>query len=347
MDAQTLEKCKMKILIIQTAFIGDVILTLPLAQEVKSFFPSPEIDFIVIPSAQNLLENNPAISQTIVFDKRKKDSGVGGTIRVSKKIREQEYDTAFIPHRSLRSALLAKLANIKERVGFSTSAGKFLFTKNVHYEQSLHEIERNLSLLHPFGYSKREKVFPILYPSENDKTIVNDFLTSGASKIIAIAPGTVWNTKRWLKGNFIKLGKLIASAGYSVVLVGGKDDNVLCEEIKTKIDSSFVINSAGQFTLLQSAEILRRCSLLVCNDSAPLHLAVAMKTPVVSIFGATVPRFGFYPYGENDIVIEDVNLACRPCSIHGGDKCPLETFDCMKNISAGMVFEKVKEKLQL
>ena len=99
--------------------------------------------------------------------------------------------------------------------------------------------------------------------------------------------------------------------------------------------------------MLQSAEILRRCSLLVCNDSAPLHLAVAMKTPVVSIFGATVPRFGFYPYGENDIVIEDVNLACRPCSIHGGDKCPLETFDCMKNISAGMVFEKVKEKLQL
>jgi len=335
----------MKILVIQTAFIGDVILTLPLVQAIKEYFKNSEIHFVVIPVAKNLLDNHPAISKIIVFDKKRNDSGLTGLLRITKSLREHEYDIALVPHRSLRSALLAKISNIPKRIGFSTSSGKFLFTNVVLPENLSHEIDRNLSLLTPLGYKKRERILPSLYPSASDKKKVAEFLSPIQNKIIAIAPGSVWNTKKWLKENFIELVVQFTKAGFSVVLIGGKEDEHLCEEIKAKIHSHLVLNSAGKFSLLQSAALLQRCTLLVCNDSAPLHIAVAMRTPVVAIFGATVPQFGFYPYGEKDIVIEVENLACRPCGIHGGDKCPIETFECMKNISTEMVFRKVKEKL--
>ena len=126
-----------------------------------------------------------------------------------------------------------------------------------------------------------------------------------------------------------------------IVLIGGREDEALCNRIAVESKAVEVYVTAGKFTLLQSAELLRRCKVLVSNDSAPMHLAVAMRTPVIALFGATVPSFGFAPYGEKDIVVQTEGLPCRPCSIHGGDKCPIGTFDCMVRISAEMVFEKV------
>ncbi|MBM2841153.1 MAG: hypothetical protein HW412_1681, partial [Bacteroidetes bacterium] len=126
---------------------------------------------------------------------------------------------------------------------------------------------------------------------------------------------------------------------------GGKEDAALCEEIGNAISPVNVLNAAGELSLLQSAELIRQCILLVSNDSAPMHLAVGVRTPVVAIFGATVPRFGFAPRGKRDIVAEINDLLCRPCSIHGGDRCPIKTFVCMNDLSPQLVHAKVQTVL--
>lgn len=341
-----------KILVFHTAFIGDVVLTLPLVQRLRASFPTAHITFVAIPSAANVLENHPAINNILIYDKRRRDSGFGGMFRLVRRLRDDAYDVAIIPHRSLRSALVGWLSRIPRRIGFSTSAATTLFTDIVLYDKRSHEIDRNLRLLQPLGLTHSGTELPTLYPSQNDRDVVDAFLTAqflAASNhgrrredVISIAPGSAWNTKRWLKEHFIALGKMLVKDGYSIVLVGGREDNVLCNDIKNGIGAGAVVNAAGMLTLLQSAELIRRCVALVSNDSAPVHLAAGVETPVVAIFGATAPAFGFAPRGAHDIVVETHGLMCRPCAIHGGRKCPIKTFACMTDLKPELVYSKVQ-----
>ena len=339
-----------KILVFHTAFIGDIILTLPLVQVLRDRFPDAHITFVAIPSVSGILENHPAISEVIVYDKRGSSAGLGGILSIADRLRSEKFDVALIPHRSIRSAAIGFLARIPMRIGFSTSAGRILFTDKVPYEKGNHEITRNLSLLKPLGIQAGDDVLPSLYPGKGDRDKVDEILRkhvlSGSAVkqngIVAVAPGSIWNTKRWLKENFIRLGKLLIDKGFSIVLVGGKEDERLCREIEQSIGNRRVLNAAGRLTPLQSAELIRRCNVAVSNDSAPMHMALAVRTPVVAIFGATVPQFGFAPRGEYDEVVETLGLPCRPCSIHGGERCPINTFVCMTNITPEYVFDKVR-----
>ncbi len=335
-----------KILVFQTAFIGDVILTLPVAQVLRKHFPGAHIALLTIPSASHVIGNHPAVNEVITYDKRGAQRGMKGIREVSKQLRAGSFDLAVVPHRSLRSAVAVRLAGIPRRIGFSTSAGSLLFTQTVRYQEHLHEIRRNLSLLQPLGLDQNEVVLPELFPSAKDKQKVEEVLGSagleGGSGIIAIAPGSVWFTKRWPEDQFVALGKLIHSSGNAIVAVGGKEDESLCGRILEKAGPGKSLNAAGQLSLLQSGELIRRCRVLVSNDSAPMHLAVAMRTPVIAIFGATVPEFGFAPLGIHDEVVQSHGLACRPCSIHGGNKCPITTFLCMKQITPEYVFSRVQ-----
>jgi heptosyltransferase-2 len=334
-------------LVIQTAFIGDAVLTLPLVQVLKKVDVDASVDVLVIPRTSELFSNHPAIHHVHIIDKRGKDSGLAGLRRFAHLIAEAKYDVALIPHRSMRSALLPWLGRIPSRIGFDRSAGWFLMNQTIRYEPSLHEVERNLSLLQPLGIRWAVKELPSLFPTaadieEVDHLLENPSLTK-ASAPIGIAPGSVWKTKRWLKERYTDLVRDLVRNGFSVVLVGGKEDELLCQEIVTGVDSQRAVNAAGQLSLLQSAELIRRCRVFISNDSAPMHLAVAMRTPVLAIFGSTVPGFGFAPYGDHCVVVETNDLPCRPCSVHGSQRCPIKTFDCMVSISASAVFNKVRE----
>jgi heptosyltransferase-2 len=345
-----------RLLVVQTAFLGDVILTLPLIQVLKRTFPQAEIDVVVIPGVADILKGHPAISKVIAFDKRGRDKGIGGLLRTARELRRNDYSAGFVPHRSLRSALLVRLAGIPERIGFNTSAGRMFLTSIVRYDKNIHEHRRNLRLLS--GYVNGSEIielgkdpeYPTLHPSTGDREVVDRFLTEHtvdeSQRLIAIAPGTVWNTKRWLQERFSELTKMLLADGYRVALVGSKADEDLCRGIANAAADQRVFSAAGELSVLQSAEMIRRCMVLVSNDSAPVHIAVAMRTPVVAIFGATVPAFGFAPYGENDSVVEVNDLPCRPCSIHGGDKCPIKTFDCMVRISAQEVYRRAQTTLE-
>ena len=340
-----------KILIFQTAFLGDLVLTLPLIQVARRNFLNSRIAVVAIPAACESLMNHPAIDEIIPYDKRGSDTGLKGIMRMVRRLRKEAFDLAIVPHRSIRSALITRLAGIPRRIGFSTSAGRFLFTDVVTY-QNVHETQRNLSLLEPLGIRETGRELPSLFPSEEDIRVVDELMKNSAlhdgiarEQLVAIAPGSVWNTKRWPSEYFVSLCNLVLKAGNSVVLIGGEGDRLLCGEINRQIGGGKILNAAGDLTVLQSAEVIRRSGILVSNDSAPMHLGVAMRTPVVVIYGATVPAFGFAPLGERDVVMETHGLPCRPCSIHGGNVCPIRTFICMKNILPENVFAQVESLL--
>jgi heptosyltransferase-2 len=184
-----------------------------------------------------------------------------------------------------------------------------------------------------------------VYPDADDRASVDGLIQDhralgpdfDSRQMIALAPGSVWRTKRWPRERYEELGRLLVSDGFSLVLIGGPEDRELCASISEGVSEERTINAAGRLSLLQSAELIRRCRVIVSNDSAPMHLAGAVQTPVVAMFGPTVPEFGFAPKGDRDVVLGISNLSCRPCSIHGGEKCPIRTFDCMVRLTADVV----------
>ena len=332
----------MSVLVIQTAFVGDVVLSTPLFEAARTRLGAGRVGAVVRPDTADLLRSNPHIDDIVIYDKKGGQKGPLELLRLAGRLRDASYDAAVIPHRSFRSALLGYLAGVPVRVGFDRSAGKLLLTERVSY-RSVHEVERNLALLASLGVDA-DGIRPALYPDDADRqqadAVIRESGLTPADKICGVSPGSVWATKRWLPGRYAELIRLLAEAyGYRSVLFGSSEDRPLCTAIATEsgVDP---MNAAGQLTLLQSAALATRCSVFVSNDTGMGHVAAAMDVPVVAVFGPTVPAFGFVPYGEGHQVVETA-MDCRPCSAHGGDRCPIGTHDCMRGIAVERVIEAV------
>jgi heptosyltransferase-2 len=333
-----------KILIIQTAFLGDVILTTPLIRAVKQIHPQCLLSFLLIPETKEVLVNNPRVDEIILYDKRGKDKGITTFISLARRIGGQNFGKALVPHRSLRSAALCYLGKIPERTGFDRSAGSFLFTRKVRYQTGIHEVQRNLSLLSDFPSNHWTDFLPELFPIQEDFVTVEEFLRNNRadvdSAMIAIAPGSIWATKRWLPERFAQVADLLTTESKArIVFLGSKEDENLCLEISKMMEKKPII-AAGKISFLQSAALMSKCDVILSNDSAPVHMAVAMGTPVVEIYGSTVPQFGFFPCGDRNVILEKP-LYCRPCGIHGKNKCPEKHFRCMTEITTQEVFEAI------
>lgn len=334
----------MKILIVQTAFIGDLILTTPLIRAAKQIAPQTHISVLAIPQSSEILSGNPDIDELLLYDKRGKDKGIFGFLRLLKALRKEQFDIALIPHRSFRSATLAYLSRISKRVGFDKSAGNLLLTEKAIYRHNVHEVERNLDLLRSFGLDIVDK-HPRIFLDEKSRMFAEEFLAeegvNRSDTLVALAPGSIWPTKRWISEGYAEISRsLILEDGVVVVLIGGPDDVRLCREIIEKAGER-ILSVAGKARLMESAAIIERCHLLVSNDSAPAHIASALGIPTVAIFGPTIPAFGFAPYGFEDLVVQK-SLYCRPCGIHGGSKCPEDHFRCMREITPDDVLRGVR-----
>lgn len=337
-----------KILIVQTAFLGDVILTLPMLQSIKKNFPDSSIDFLCIPGTAGVLKNNPYLSEVVMYDKR--NSGIKGFAKLVRKLKSKKYDFLISPHRSYRTSVISYLSSAGQTISFQNSSLNFLYDVITNYDGSVHEIKRNLNLLKAIGIEENEIVRPELFPGEGDKEKAESFFKgkniSSQDKIIAIAPGSVWFTKRFPAEKFVKVCDLLNDDLHKIILIGGHADRFVSEFILKNSLNKNIIDATGNFSILESAELIRRSDLLITNDSAPLHIANAVGTKVIAIFGATIPQFGFYPFGKDDVIIETSGLNCRPCSIHGGNKCPINTFVCMKSISEEKIILEVSRMLR-
>ncbi len=328
-------------LIIQTAFLGDVILITPLLRALNEILPSTRLDVLLIPETSALLKYNPYVHDILTFNKRKLRNKFFSFGRLIFEIQKRQYDAAISVQSSMTSALIMALAGIPTRIGFSRQK---LLTHSVPHVAGVHKIQKVLRLLEPFTDKKFDMQTALHWsPAEAARAdAIIAPLRDNHARIIGIAPGSIWYTKRWLKEYYADLVMRLERDHIQSVIIGGKDDWELGEFVRA---GSAAVNLAGKLSVLESAALIERLDLMVTNDSAPLHIANAVKTDVIAIFGPTVTDFGFYPFRDNDQVIE-VELACRPCSSHGGKKCPLKHHLCMKNISPERVFNAVKAKLQ-
>ncbi|MGB4849516.1 MAG: glycosyltransferase family 9 protein [Saprospiraceae bacterium] len=316
----------MKFLIIQTAFIGDVVLATAIVEKLHNHYPSSSIDFLLRKGNETLLYDHPYVEKVLIFDKKNhKYRNLRFMIRF---IREQKYDYVINVQRFFTTGLITALSGAKHTIGFDKNPLSYLFSQRVKHEISAHgdgthEVARNLKLIEKLTDTTFFK--PKLYPTLEDFKKV-----SGTKDYVCIAPASVWFTKQLPAHKWIELINGLPE-DLTIILLGAKGDFDLCEDIKSSIVNrqSSIQNLAGKLTFLQSAALMKNAKMNYVNDSAPLHFASAMNAPVTAFFCSTIPAFGFGPLSDDSQIAEiDYKLYCRPCGLHGYDKCPEGHFKC-------------------
>lgn len=327
------EALKGPTLVIQTAFLGDVVLTIPLLQALAE--RHGPVDVVTTPAAAGLIETHPAVRRVIPFDKHGASGEARGAWSLGRELAAEGYDRVYLPHRSFRSAVIAKMTGAPERIGFADAPlpARLLYTSTRPRHTGRHESVRLLALLGEVvpGGDWRMATTPA-----DDARAAGWLRERGVTDgFVALAPGSIWGTKQWPY-----YAELATRLGRQVVVIGGKEDAALGEAIVAAAPE-MARSAVGQLTLRESAALLTHAALLVTNDSAPLHLATAVATPILAIFGPTVPAFGYGPIRPGDRVAE-IALDCRPCSSHGPQVCPLGHHRCMKDQSAADILRQVE-----
>lgn len=314
----------MKFLIIQTAFLGDVILATAVAEKLHRHYPGAQVDFLLRKGNERILENHPFIRTVYVHDKKSKYKSL---FSILIKIRAKKYDHVINLHRFGSSGFITAFSGAEEKAGFDKNPFSFFYTKRVKHEigNGKHETERNQELIRDLTDEKA--AMPKLYPSEADFTTA---AKSAAAGCICIAPASVWHTKQFPKEKWVEL--INELKGADIFLIGAENDSALCEEIRSQARVP-VTSLAGKLSILETAALMKNARMNFVNDSAPLHVASAMNAPVTSIFCSTVPAFGFGPLSGNSKIAETKEkLGCRPCGLHGYMQCPEGHFKCALTI---------------
>lgn len=336
-----------RLLIVQTAFLGDVVLSQPLWAAAAGAWPAA-VDLLVQPQWAPLLAADPDLDQVVVFDKHGRDRGLTGMRRLAGELRRRAYDLALCPHPSFRSALLLRLAGIPRRVGFADSAGRWLFTDRVPRDRALHETDRVLSLLGAVGVrvpdTRRSPRLSLGADAPRRAVELLDRVgLAEGRRFVCAHPGSVWATKCWLPERFAAVLSDLADDGLTPVMLGGRDDIALANFVQDRCRVR-PLNLAGRLDLPELALLLSRAALLITNDSGPMHVAGAVGTPVVAVFGGTTTTLGYAPVGSPRRIVEKP-VPCRPCGPHGRRRCPLDHFNCMREIAAADVTTAARELL--
>jgi len=328
-----------KILIIQTASIGDVILATPVLEALHSRFPEAGIDFLLKKGIENVFRGHPFLHEVIIWDKSKKK--YRNLYSVFRKIRKNKYTLIVNIQRFAASGFLTAFSRSRVSVGFDKNPFSEFFSIKVKHNileggNTLHETERNLLLVESFTGKTQFSIR--LYPTPQD---VENVKTYRQTPYICIAPASLWFTKQFPAGKWIQFVRSLNNT-YMIYLLGSKSDYTLCESIITDNPDSKIVNLAGKLSFLQSAALMQNAVMNYVNDSAPLHLASAVNANVAAIFCSTIPGFGFGPLSQNSVVIEtQQKLPCRPCGLHGKKQCPEGHFNCAETIEIEQLLQQL------
>ncbi|MFN5415809.1 MAG: glycosyltransferase family 9 protein [Flavobacteriia bacterium] len=321
-----------RFLVIQTAFIGDVILATPVVSELKRIYPNAQIDVLVRKGNESLLANNPKISSVFTFNK--KEGKFNSMMSLIKLFRKNKYDEVINLHRFASSGLIAVFSGAKLKVGFSKNPLSFLYSRKIKHEigNGLHEVERNLLCIKHHGADSNLR--PEIFPSVEDYKMVEAFQNSN---YYCLAPASIWFTKQLPENKWIELAQKLSQKA-KVYFVGGPSDFDLCERLSQAVKHQNCENIAGKFTFLQSSALFKKAEMNYVNDSGPLHFCSAVNAPVRAFFCSTTPKFGFGPLSDDSQTIESLeNLDCKPCGLHGFTTCPKGHFKCGNTIKIDKV----------
>lgn len=335
---------KKSILVIQTAFLGDLILSGLLLKKLKQRFPNHNLILVVRSGLGSFIKSLGWADTCLEVKKGDQQSYQ----KAKKQLGKLNIEILISPHQSIRSSLFSRSIRAKRKISYRNWLSKWIYSDVFEYDRSLPDALRQLSMLIPLapevlsdidGYRKNTEMqissgsLPLIPTS----LLLRHESKVKREKIICLFPGSVWPTKRWPKEKFIELGRKLSSS-FQVLLMGGRDEAALCAEIAASIPGA--ISHAGKFSLEDSVEMLSRASLCISNDSGGQHLAALANCPVVSIFGPTTLEFGFRPWLNESRVVELKGLPCRPCGKHGHQTCPIGTHECMRDITAEKVYQQ-------
>ncbi len=332
----------MTIGIVQTAFLGDIVIALGMAQSIKAWNADIRVVFVTTPAGAEFAELVREIDTVLVYDKRGRNKGVRGILSMASELKQSNLDVLLAPHRSFRTSFICAISAAKRTIGFSTNSLSWLYDTVVPYKSHAPEYERNHALVC--------QVFPDATPvharfnAEMLSTIFNSMPGQFGldSPYVVVAPGSVWATKRYPIEHFRAVTKSLVQRGLQVFAIGSSADKSLCDQL----EEEGATNVCGSTNLQEFAALIAHAAVVVGNDSSPTHVANATNTPVVCIFGPTVPAFGFAPTGIRDVVLEQHGLDCRPCSPHGTAKCPQGHFKCMLTLDPSCVVDAVRNILE-
>lgn len=332
----------MKILLVQTSFLGDTVLSTPVIAALKKLHPFAELWMMVTPQARPLVERDPLLAGVVVFDKRGAEAGVGGLLRKARELKKLSFDRVYSLHKSSRTALLLALSQIPLRIGFSSATIASLYTTRAFRDPTLHDVLRNLSILSAEAkIEDLEAELRLFAPPPELLSARVRSLVERANNVVLV-PGSAWKTKMWQWQGYREVAEHFVACGKNVVVVGGPDEVAVAGRVA---DGLPVENVAGQSSIGELLALIKSAALVVCNDSMALHVASAFKIPSVPIFCATSPLFGFGPWRTRSSIIEMEGLPCKPCRRHGSNRCPTGTESCMKDVPASRVIDAAERLL--
>ncbi len=318
-----------KILVIQTAFIGDAVLATGIVEKLHITYPNAAIDFMVRKGNESLFANHPFLNSVIVWDKTQ--SKYKHLFELLKQIRSAKYDVVVNVQRFAATGFLTAFSKAKMTIGFDKNPFSFLFTTKVKHivsnaQKPLHEIDRNQMLIDSIASGEAMK--PKLYPSNIDEQSVSTYTTEN---FVCIAPASVWFTKQFPIHKWVELVNEITAT--KVYLLGAKSDISMCNEIVEQSNHQNIESLAGKLSFLQSAALMQQATMNYVNDSAPMHFASSVDAPTTAVYCSTLPSFGFGPLSSKRFIVETlVKLDCKPCGLHGLASCPKQHFNCANTI---------------
>jgi heptosyltransferase-2 len=344
-----------KILVVQTAFIGDLVLATALVESLHQQYPKAAIDVVVRKGNEPLFNEHPFINELIVWDK--KQHKYLNWLSILKKIRAKKYDVFINLQRFAATGLWTVLSSANTTIGFDKNPFSFLFTHKVKHDvaalnqdilvSEVHEINRNHTLISSLGVLPL--VMPKLYPTTSDYEKVKLYQ---AEKYITIAPASVWFTKQFPLTAWVSFINELKFEG-PIYILGGPTDKDLGDKIINEVvslhstASKKIINLIGELGFLASAALQQKAVLNYVNDSAPMHFCSAVNAPLVAIYCSTIPAFGFGPLSTNSFIVETKEkLSCRPCGLHGKKQCPLGHFNCAHSIENAQLIAPLLQMAQ-
>lgn len=331
-----------RFLVIQTAFLGDAVLATALLEKLHAFFPDAEIHMVVRKGNEGLFEAHPFLRRVHIWEKR--DVKTRDMIRLIGELRRTHFDHVINCQRFFSTGFMTLRCRAGEKIGYDKNPLSLFFDRVVahhiplpqdvrpydarHDHHRAHEVDRLNHLIEHLTDTSRP--LPALYPTalHEDEALAH----LPGRPYVTVAPASVWFTKQWPAEKWIELVRVLP-ADQQVLLLGAPGDADLCERIVREAGRGSVL--AGKLSLLATAAVMRDALMNHVNDSAPLHIASAMRAPVTAVFCSTVPAFGFGPLHSNGRVVQlDEALDCRPCGLHGYKACPEGHFRCARSIEA-------------
>ena len=310
-----------KFLILRFSSIGDIVLTTPVIRCLKQQYPDAEVHYVTKKSYETLLENNPHIDKVFVLE--------NGLNKMIKDLQSERYDYVIDLHNNLRTTIIKLRLGVKSFSFDKLNLQKWILVKfKKNLMPNVNIVDRYMNTVESLGVKNDNKGLDYFIPEKDE--VPSDWLPGNLRNGYAVyAIGGQHETKKLPLNKMIELCQTIK---LPLVLIGGKEDSIISEQLTINIKNIPIFDACGKYNLNQSASVIQNSELVYTHDTGMMHVAAAFKKKIVSVWGNTVPEFGMYPYQTDFEVIENKDLNCRPCSKIGYEKCPLGHFKCMNDL---------------